>query len=107
MTVTEATVTAMWTELLGITPRSVDDDFFDLGGQSLTMVRFLARVQETYGIELPIDLLFTGEFTISEAAGAIDRARLEAADDGEIAALLAELDGMSDEDVLALLAEEG
>ncbi|MEU8271625.1 phosphopantetheine-binding protein [Sphaerisporangium sp. NPDC049002] len=106
MTATETAVAAMWAELLGVTPGSVDDDFFELGGQSLTMVRFLARVQETYGIELPVDLLFTGDFTIAEAARAIDRGRLEAADDTEIAALLAELESLSDEDVLALLAEE-
>ncbi|WP_424533871.1 phosphopantetheine-binding protein [Sphaerisporangium viridialbum] len=106
MTATETAVAAMWAELLGITPGSADDDFFELGGQSLTMVRFLARVQETYGIELPVDLLFTGDFTVAEAARAIDRGRLEAADDTEIAALLTELESLSDEDVLALLAEE-
>ncbi|RCG33247.1 hypothetical protein DQ384_02110 [Sphaerisporangium album] len=106
MTLTETAVAAMWAELLGVTPGSVDDDFFELGGQSLTMVRFLARVQETYGVELPIDRLFGGDFTVAEAAKAIDHGRLEAADDTEIAALMAELDGMSDEDVLALFAEE-
>jgi acyl carrier protein len=107
MTPTQATVAAMWTELLGVSPASADDDFFALGGQSLAMVQFLARVQENYGIELPIDLLFGGDFTVAEAAAAIDRGRLESADDDEIAALLAELEGMSDEDVMALLAEEG
>lgn len=106
MTATETAVAAMWAELLGVTPGSAGDDFFELGGQSLTMVRFLARVQETYGIELPVDLLFTGDFTVAEAARAIDRGRLEAADDTEIAALLTELESLSDEDVLALLAEE-
>lgn len=106
MTPTETAVAAMWTELLGVTPASPADDFFVLGGQSLAMVQFLARVQENYGVELPIDLLFGGDFTVAEAAAAIDRGRLSTAGDDEIAALLAELEGMSDEDVLALLAEE-
>ncbi|MEV6986915.1 phosphopantetheine-binding protein [Sphaerisporangium sp. NPDC051017] len=106
MTLTETAVAAMWAELLGVAPSSVDDDFFELGGQSLTMVRFIARVQETYGVELPIDRLFAGDFTVAEAARAIDHGRLEAAGDDEIAALVAELESLSDEDVLALFAED-
>jgi acyl carrier protein len=105
MTRTEAAVAAMWEDLLGVAPGSAGDDFFELGGQSLTMVRFIARVQEAYGVELPIDVLFAGGFTVAEAARVIDQSRLDAADEGELAELLDELDGMSDEDVLALLAD--
>jgi acyl carrier protein len=105
MTPTEAAVAAMWADLLGVEPRSVRDDFFELGGQSLTMVRFLARVQEAYGVEVPIDVLFAGDFTVAEAARVIDQGRLDAAGEDELAELLDELDGMSDEDVRALLAD--
>jgi acyl carrier protein len=102
MTPTELVVTEMWTELLGGPPPSVNDDFFALGAQSLTLVQFLARVQERYGVELPVDVLFSTEFTVAEAARLIDEALLG---DDRLAELLDELDGMSDEEVQALLEQ--
>ncbi|MFB4280084.1 MULTISPECIES: phosphopantetheine-binding protein [unclassified Nonomuraea] len=95
----------IWTELLTTPPRSLTDDFFALGAQSLTVVRFLARVQEQYGVELPVDELFSAEFTVSAAARLIDDALLGGLADDQLAELLDELDGMSEEDVRALLDE--
>ena len=93
----EAEVIRIWTEL-GLRPLGPADDFFDLGGQSLTLVRFLARVQDSYGVELPVDTLFETDLTVASAAEAVRQARLAAA--------LAELDGLSDDEVAALLAAE-
>ncbi|GLX93221.1 hypothetical protein GT755_03520 [Herbidospora sp. NEAU-GS84] len=105
MTPTESAVAEIWTELLGQAPPSVDDDFFELGGQSLTMVQFLARVEEQFGVELPIDVLFASGFTVAEASKAIDQGRIAAVDDDELAALLKQLDGMSDDEINELLAD--
>ncbi|WP_214102984.1 phosphopantetheine-binding protein [Acrocarpospora catenulata] len=106
MTPTESAVAEIWTELLGQAPPSTHDDFFELGGQSLTMVQFLARVEEQYGVELPIDVLFASGFTVAEVAKAIDEGRLDAVGDEELAELLKQLEGMSDEEISELLSED-
>ncbi|MEO3860358.1 phosphopantetheine-binding protein [Acrocarpospora sp. B8E8] len=106
MTPTESAVTEIWTELLGQAPPTPHDDFFELGGQSLTMVQFLARVEEQYGVELPIDVLFTSGFTVAEVAKAIDQGRLDAVGEEELAELLKQLEGMSDEEISELLSED-
>jgi acyl carrier protein len=101
---TEAAVARIWTDL-GLRPTSVDDDFFALGGQSLTLVRFLARVQEEFGLELPVDALFETDLTVAAMARLVTTTRLASVDADDLARALAELDGMSEEDLAALLAE--
>lgn len=101
---TEATVLRIWNEI-GLRPGSAEDDFFAAGGQSLTLVRFLARVQETFGVELPVDRLFDTDLTAAVAARLITQAQLDAAADADLAAVLAEVEGMSEDELAALLAE--
>ncbi|MEP7013165.1 MAG: non-ribosomal peptide synthase/polyketide synthase, partial [Acidobacteriota bacterium] len=48
----------LWTELLGADRIGRDDDFFHLGGHSLLAARLVARVRETYAIELPVRAVF-------------------------------------------------
>ncbi|MEJ3745202.1 phosphopantetheine-binding protein [Actinomycetes bacterium KLBMP 9797] len=101
---TEAQVAAIWGELLHRVPGAVDDDFFALGGQSLTFVQFLARVQQIYGVDLPIDPLFESGVTVSAVAREIEQRQLAALDEDRLGDLLEELDGLSDEQVRELLA---
>lgn len=54
----EQTLSKIWSELLSVDRVGVDDNFFDLGGQSLAGAAILARVKETFGVELAVtDLL--------------------------------------------------
>ncbi|WP_033222899.1 phosphopantetheine-binding protein [Kitasatospora phosalacinea] len=99
------TVARLWTEAVGAAPAGPEVDFFEAGGTSLALVRFLAGVQEVYGVELPLDRLFTGGFTPAGAASAVEQSLLGSADAAELEALQAELDGLSDEEIRALLAE--
>lgn len=55
----EADVISMWEEFFGKGNVSADDDFFELGGNSLTAVKFLSRIEEKYGMDaLPPETLF-------------------------------------------------
>jgi acyl carrier protein len=36
----------------------VDDSFFDLGGNSLSVIRFMSWVLETYHVEIPLTSFF-------------------------------------------------
>ncbi|HSL57576.1 MAG TPA: amino acid adenylation domain-containing protein [Acidimicrobiales bacterium] len=56
-TSSEATLAAIWSELLGADEIGVHDDFFDLGGDSLMAVELFARVSRELGRELPLGAL--------------------------------------------------
>lgn len=48
----------VWSKELGITGIDVDDDFFDLGGHSMTAVKVMNGIEKEIGIKLPIAVLF-------------------------------------------------
>ncbi|MGA6974722.1 MAG: polyketide synthase dehydratase domain-containing protein, partial [Candidatus Binatus sp.] len=54
----EETLTRWWKELLGVGAVSLQDNFFDLGGQSLTGVRLLSKIKKKYGVDLKLSALF-------------------------------------------------
>ncbi len=105
MSATETGVRRIWTEALGAPPETDETDFFDAGGQSLGLIRFLAAVQDTYGIELPIHELFAEGFTVASATAAIDRTLAAGATADEHDALVMELEQLSDDELRALLAD--
>jgi len=105
-TETEMQLGAIWRELLETPPASAGDNFFDLGGHSLQAVLLLLRIREQFGVELGIDDVYSGTATLGSMAALIDARKLEAANPEEYAALLAQIEQMSDEEVQALLAEQ-
>ena len=58
MSPTEQRVAAAWRELLGLTRVGLHDNFFDLGGHSLLLVKLQVRLQRDFGTELPLVELF-------------------------------------------------
>jgi amino acid adenylation domain-containing protein/FkbH-like protein/non-ribosomal peptide synthase protein (TIGR01720 family) len=55
---TEWVVARIWAELLGRDEVGVDENFFDLGGQSLVATQIMSRVRDAFRLELPVSLLF-------------------------------------------------
>jgi amino acid adenylation domain-containing protein len=49
---------AIWREVLNIDQISIDDNFFDLGGHSLSAMRVLARVRRDFHLDLSIRRIF-------------------------------------------------
>ncbi len=96
----------LWREVLGVAEVGVDESFFDLGGHSLTGAQLLARIQRQFGVELPLKTLFEAP-TIAGLAEVIAARQLEALGGEEGMALLADLESLSEDEIQALLAEEG
>jgi FkbH-like protein len=72
---TERQVMDLWADLV-TPPASVHDEFFGLGGDSLTAVLLLGRVLDEFGVALPADTPFQPSLTVAGVAAAIDDARL-------------------------------
>ncbi len=103
----ERRLAEIWSEMLNVPKVGINDNFFDLGGHSLLAVQLLSRVREEFQADLPLDVVFTGNFSVAELAKAIELYEIEQADKEEYEKLLEELEGLSDEEVRALLEQEG
>ncbi|MFF5442067.1 amino acid adenylation domain-containing protein [Streptomyces achromogenes] len=55
---TAAVLGHLWSELLGVSPVKPDDSFFALGGHSMNAVALIARIQQHFGVKLPMRALF-------------------------------------------------
>jgi len=78
---TEEVLTNIWSDVLGVAPIGIRDNFFDLGGQSLRAARVLTRIRAELGVELSLtffDDLFK-EPTIEALARSIGTARTQPA----------------------------
>jgi hypothetical protein len=105
-TALERNLAQLWADLLNITAVGIHENFFELGGHSLLAVQLLSRVSRIYGADLSLEVVYGVEFTVAELAKAIELKELEQAGGGDYETLLRELEGLSDEEARALLAEE-
>lgn len=70
----EEKLVEIWTEILGLERIGIYDDFFELGGHSLLITQLLAKVRNTFDIELPLKDLFDAP-TIADLGESINRIR--------------------------------
>ena len=64
----EQALHALWADLLGTPAFGVTDDFFALGGTSLTAVRLMNRIAEAHGTRLALPTLFRAGTVAAQAA---------------------------------------
>jgi acyl transferase domain-containing protein len=85
----------IWEELLGIEGIKINQDFFDLGGDSLLGVQLVTRLREVFNLNVSIDIVF--EFpTIAKMAEEIAGELMEEDDLAEVEQLLREIEVMTD-----------
>ena len=70
-TETEKRVATIWSELLKVDGIGMHDDFFDLGGDSMTAVALLAHLHEIFDVDLELASLFDRP-TIASLSEAVD-----------------------------------
>ncbi|MFI6330022.1 amino acid adenylation domain-containing protein [Micromonospora chersina] len=89
----ESLVAEVYAEILQVEKVGALDDFFTLGGNSLRGMRAMARIRAEVDVDLPMRALFSSPVVADLAAQIEER-------------IAAELDGLSDSEVAALLAAE-
>jgi amino acid adenylation domain-containing protein len=90
-TLVEQVLAPLWAEVLRVERVGANDDFFQLGGHSLLIMRLIARVQDAFGLELSIRTVFAAP-TLEAMAAAIEERIYE------------DIDGMTDEQAEQLAA---
>jgi len=60
----------IWKEALGTTRVSPEENFFDLGGDSLAAITVVAAIYNEFSVEIPIRILFDNP-TINEFSEAL------------------------------------
>ncbi len=92
----ERALAEIWSSALAIEAIGIHDNFFDLGGHSLSAVNITFRVREAFHTGLSLQS-FLQSPTIAQLAEQIEAAILEDAEDPEVARLLDEIESLSDE----------
>jgi NAD(P)-dependent dehydrogenase (short-subunit alcohol dehydrogenase family)/acyl carrier protein len=102
----EQTIADIWQELLGIDRVGIHDNFLDLGGHSLMALQVTSRLRRVFQAELSVRVFFEVP-TVVGLAEAIEKAKdqAEQAEHEKMARLLAEVEGLPDEEARRLLAD--
>jgi acyl transferase domain-containing protein/acyl carrier protein len=64
----EKNIIDIWEELLGVEGIGVEDNYLDLGGDSLIAVRIIGRVRELIGVSVPPNFFLDIDCTVEELA---------------------------------------
>jgi amino acid adenylation domain-containing protein len=101
----EQAVAAIWGELLGLEQVGRHDHFFELGGHSLMVAQATARLNEHLGSDIALMQVFQAPTpaALAEVVVQAELARYGAAD---IAALMSDIEGLSDAEIERLLESE-
>lgn len=97
---------AIWRDVLEVPELGPDDDFFLNGGHSLKVTRVVSRVKSTFGLDVPVRLLFDNrtarEFALAldalppEEPGSPPSPIVRGADGDDIESLLDKIEQLSD-----------
>jgi amino acid adenylation domain-containing protein len=80
----------LWAEVLNLDHVGINDNFMELGGDSLQAARLLSRVRDSLQIDLPLEILFRAPTVAKQTTALLEHA-IAADPGGELAARLAEL----------------
>jgi amino acid adenylation domain-containing protein len=100
----EEEIARVWAQVLNLERVGLRDNFFEIGGHSLLATQIVSQLREKFQVELPLRRLFEAP-TVEGTALLIAEEQAARANDEEVAALFAELEEMSEEEVRQMLAE--
>jgi acyl carrier protein len=84
----EEKLSAIWADVLRVEKVGIEENFFDLGGHSLLAIQVMARVRDTFQVEIPLRSLFEA-LTVAALAEEIVTAMISQTPEEEIKEMLA------------------
>ena len=102
----EERVAAIWAEVLRLDRIGIDDNFFALGGHSLLATRIVARIRKAFNLDFPLSAFLSNPTVEAVAARLREFQRLTRNEDEDLASLLREVEGMSEEEAERLLTSD-
>lgn len=91
-TPTQQSLARIWQEILGVPQVGIDDNFFQLGGQSLRAVPMIVAVSMAFGVDLAVQDVFETP-VLGRLAERIEQLMLAAVPPEELERLMAEVTG--------------
>jgi acyl carrier protein len=73
----EETLAGIWREVLRVERVGVHDNFFDLGGDSITGMRVISRVRQAFEVPIAIGAIFDAP-TVAELAEHVESSAIDA-----------------------------
>ena len=101
----EEKLVAVWKEVLKMDAIGVTDNFFELGGHSLLATQIISRIRGAFRVQMPLHV-FLENPTVAGLAEKLGQCPAAESEEEEMARLLQELDGVSDEEAERLLSAE-
>jgi acyl carrier protein len=99
----ETQLARIWAEVLGLDQVGAHDNFFDLGGYSLTAAQIVSRVIRDFQLELPLTALFQSP-TVAEMALVILDGQANKLEQRDLDRVVSELEALSEEEARRVLA---
>jgi len=101
----EEKLVGIWQEVLKMDRVGVTDNFFELGGHSLLATQIISRIRSTFKVQMPLHS-FLESPTVAGLAEKLGQCPAAESEEEEMARLLQELDGVSDEEAERLLSAD-
>jgi acyl transferase domain-containing protein len=99
----EQQIAAIWQEVLGIEQVGIQDNFFEVGGDSLMGLYTINELREAFKVDLSLPLLLKETPTVEGMAKVIRQKQMELIDDEQLAEILQNISQISEEEALQLL----
>jgi len=100
----EEVLVQIWAEVLSLDRVGIHDNFFDLGGHSLTATQVVTQVIRYFRLEVPLRCLFESP-TVSAMAAVITEHQGKQLRNEELENILAELESLPDEEAQRLVSQ--
>lgn len=102
----EKELAEIWQQSLGVARVGIHENFFQIGGHSLTAMRVVLSIHRSFDVDVPVSMVF-GNPTIAALAIVIEEMRDSAHSDEEIMRMLSEIEAESEEGLLGdLIVQE-
>lgn len=95
-------IAEVWCTVLQRTEVGLNDNFFELGGHSLLATQIIARLRSAFDVPVALRAIFEAP-TVAGLAEVVKQHSAEAAEHEDIARILSEVEGLSEEEARSLL----